>query len=118
MIAQLSSLTFDLDGAVALEILGDSDLGSSTRRVTRVATLDGGVAVNDFGYAAADKTILLRWVPASKDDADKIKRLVELYAQLYLSVDGNLYIVAPRQMLINQGVHELSLLVIQKVSNP
>jgi hypothetical protein len=118
MIAQLSSLTFDLDGAIILEILDDSDLGTTSRRVTRIATLDGGVAINDFGYSAADKILLLRFQSTSKTEVDRVRRLVELYDRLNLSVDGQFYVVAPNQMLINQGVHELSLLVIQKVSNP
>jgi hypothetical protein len=117
MIAQLSSLTFDLDGTVAIEILNDSDLGSSTRRVTRVATLDGGVAVNDFGYSAADRTIVLRWVPQSEEQINLVERLTRLYSRISLSSKDGFFIVVPQRTGKNGDFHEIVLLVIQEISS-
>ena len=48
MKAVISALTFDPAGRVALDLLPESDSGELRRRVSRVATLDGGVAISDL----------------------------------------------------------------------
>lgn len=53
----LSSVTFDLDGSVVLHNTDRSDLTNTERRVTRTATLDGGVVLADMGYVDGDRTL-------------------------------------------------------------
>ena len=59
--AHLSTLTFDLEGAVMLSLMPDSGRGQTARRINRVATLDGGAAINDSGHSYADRTVTLRF---------------------------------------------------------
>ena len=81
MRAAISSTTYDPAGHVELDCLADTTHGETARRLNRVATLDGGAVVNDFGQSEADRTIELRWRPRSAADEARVERLeTELYA--------------------------------------
>jgi effector-binding domain-containing protein len=92
----LTSKTFDVNGYVPITPTTDkADFGESRRRASRVQTLDGGIAVNDFGYADGDRTITLYWRPRSAAVEANIKRLVEQYQRLNLSTKDGFYEVIP-----------------------
>ena len=112
----ISSTTFDLDGSVEIEVLPDSFDGETRRRVTRVATLDGGVAMNDRGYAEGDRDLSYTWKTVSKAHNDAIARIVRLYPRVHVSTPSGCYLAAPQ--VFTPGVEEstISLLVIDKVS--
>ena len=63
MLVTLSSITFDIYGHVEINTLSDTTDGPTSRRVNRVKTLDGGVAINDRGYAEGDRILTLAWTP-------------------------------------------------------
>jgi hypothetical protein len=118
MQAHLSTTTFDFDGHITLDLLGnESDLGETTRRVTRVATLDGSAAVNDFGHSYADRTLRLRWQPEDEAQAEAVNRLVRLYNRLQVSVDGRMYLTAPQGLVRTENYHELALLVVERLED-
>lgn len=72
---------------------GRSRLGDVSRRKTRVKTLDGGYAIEDRGFSAADRSIQLAF-PASKAERDYLKYLVSTYSYCYICIDGALYYVS------------------------
>jgi hypothetical protein len=84
MLVYVSSREFDPQGSVAINARPTSSLGSLSRRVNRVRTLDGGAYLNDTGQTDADRTIIVRF-GYDDTDVDALKRLVTLYPLTVLS---------------------------------
>ena len=116
MRATLTTPTFDPAGVVTLDLLPESSIGDTRRRLNRIATLDGGAVFNDFGYAEADRTIELKWAPTSAETEANVDRLVQLYAQLRLSMASGCYLVAPEMYRPEAGESTLTLLVVEKLA--
>lgn len=117
MKAHISTLTFDPDGAVTIELDPDQTrLGESRRRMNRIATLDGSAVVNDFGYSDADRTIRLQWVPVSKDYEANIERLVQTNARLHVATAEGFFLAAPESYEQRSTQSVLVLLALAKLS--
>jgi len=117
MLVTLTTTTFDPLGSVELEVLDDqSDFGQTTRRVTRIATLDGGAVFNDFGHAYGDRTITLVWLITSDAQESAVERLVRLYSLLNVSLPDGVYQAAPQSYASTQTQGTLTLLVKSKLS--
>ncbi len=112
MLIALSTPTFDLDGYV--EIDATIDTGSQRRRVNRIATLDGGAVLNDFGYSEADRTMVAEWT--FKDAATEVivARMVRLYSRLALSCGDGVFTVAPESYKATSEGSTLTLLIVSK----
>lgn len=54
MLATLSTTTADAAGYVELDATWESTGGDVSRRVNRIATLDGGVVISDGGFSEGD----------------------------------------------------------------
>lgn len=116
MHVSISALTFDPLGAVRLRLSLDSSMGQSRRRVNRVATLDGGGVVNDFGYSDADRTIRLQWVPVNKAQEANVQRLVQTNSRLHVATADGFFLVAPEYYEPKTNESTLVLLVLAKLS--
>ena len=96
---------FDLDGAI---ILADPDLRSTnvdnfSRRVSRVATLDGGAAVSDFGYTAADRTFTVAF-SVRHAAAIILGDLMKLHSLFVLSTREGAFFAAGNSYTITGGL--------------
>jgi len=111
----LSTPTFDLRGHVQLHALPDSDVGTVTRRVNRVATLDGGVAVNDQGFSDGDRTMTVRFRPGPDTDAD-LRRMMRLYPVVHAAMPEGVFEAAISAYGPDRGGASLTLLVIKKIT--
>jgi len=116
MQAHLSTLTFDPDGVASIDLLPSADLGESRRRMNRIATLDGGSVVNDFGHSDSDRTITLRWRQVSAAYEAGIERLVQDYSRLHVSTSAGFFLVAPESYRKNGNESTLVLLALQKLN--
>ncbi len=88
MIVSLCARVFDPDGALVFEIDPASDLGESSRRVSRVKTLDGFSAFSDNGYSDGDRTITLKFV-STVDLFDQLHAMMVIHPLLSLAtIDG------------------------------
>ena len=114
MLVHLAAKLFDLSGAVLLDCVPDTNAGSLQRRVNRVATLDGGAAFNDFGFAEADRTIELRWLPADRAADATVARLVRLHRWVYVSMPDGLWLAAPETYTPGADESRLTLLVSER----
>jgi len=56
----ISKVTQDSGGALVLDELHRSKMYDGRARVSRSATLDGGVVIDHQGYVAGDRTINLK----------------------------------------------------------
>lgn len=108
----LATPTFDIDGHIVLHELPATDLGETRRRVNRQKTLDGGVVVNDSGYAVGDRTIEVRWRIRSEAEYRAVQRLVQLYPRLMASTRDGCFEVAPERLSQSGREGDLTLLVV------
>lgn len=56
----ISKTTQDTDGNIIINESPDSELLSSSPRISRTATLDGGAVVEHYGFAEGDRTFKIR----------------------------------------------------------
>ena len=91
MRASLAAPQFDLEGFVVLKPTGDSRLGDTTRRISRVATLDGGAVAVDYGFADADRTITVQASGVTGDEHAAILRLQQTVGMAVLCCESGCY---------------------------
>jgi hypothetical protein len=89
----ISTPTFDTFGHITINAKATTDLGETRRRMNRVATLDGGAVVNDFGYSHADRTIKLTWAPDATLDA-QVDYVAQNYPAVNLAMSSGFYSAA------------------------
>lgn len=116
MFVSLTCSEYNIDGAVMIDALESSDLGTTTRRVNRVATLDGAAAVNDFGHSYSDKTIVLRWQPRTEAQESVIAGLVRSQSRLNVATREGVFEAAPETYEYGAAESRLTLLVLSKLS--
>lgn len=112
----LACPTFDLDGTAAIDPLASSDFGEVRRRVNRVATLDGGVAVNDGGSTDGDRTFAVAWRTGRLPFEQRIERLVSMYSRLSVATREGLFAVVPESYRRLRGESKLVLLVVERLA--
>lgn len=75
-------------GNIAMHETADSKLQDTSRRVTRKATIDGGVHIDDLGFSHGDRTFEIR-VVNSVDLERKIDLLMQNFTLYHcLTLDG------------------------------
>jgi L-rhamnose isomerase len=116
MIVSITSDEFDLDGAILLDVLPESNFGEVRRRVNRIRTIDGGIAVNDFGAWEGDRSITLRWVPTDIDKEIAVAKLTRIHNKIKISVDGQIYLAIPEAYQKSATESRLFVLVIDKLN--
>ena len=116
MLAAVAAVTHDPIGYALIELLPSVPDGDTRRRVSRTATLDGGVAVNDGGFAEGDRVIVLRWRPTRRLH-DDVERLMQLYQRLHVATRSGVYLAAPEVYSPGPDQATLRLLVVSKLSD-
>lgn len=91
VIAILCPMTFSMLDPVLLRVSTKSDVRSATRRLTRTATLDGGVAISDGGYCDGDRTITLQPIDMTEEEAGRIEAMATLYPSISVSLAEGCY---------------------------
>lgn len=90
----VSSVTFDPDAALEIDDLASSDYGAMTRRSNKVATLDLGVAVNDFGYTDADREFQVN-LKLTQEIDETLRYIVRTYGLVNVSTREGFYTAIP-----------------------
>jgi len=86
----LMSPVFNADGNIHVKPLPDSNLDGVSRRVSRRATIDGGVWVDDFGYSDGDRTLSIK-SNMDREDYARVKDFVQRYGELVLINDDGVF---------------------------
>jgi len=116
----LAATVFDISGALYVR---GSDLDPAAakkndrreRRVSRTATLDGGVAVYDTGYAVADRTIYVRIKNANATVAAFLAYLVETYNEISITTSEAAFHGTPQQSYLeDDGTAVLEILITEE----
>lgn len=116
MIVSLTALDFDPLGSVQITPSGNSDLDSIARRVNRTATLDGGAAFNDMGFSHGDRDMVVRWMPTSRAQVDRVARMVRLHQSLRITTPEGVFEVRPVSFNPQADEARLELYVARKLS--
>lgn len=112
----LSAIPFDPAGHARINALATSDMAGASRRLNRVQTLDGGVAINDGGYTPADATWTIRWRPDGSTEFDAVSRMVRLYARLRVITESGVFTAAPESIGLRNGEATLTLLILEQLT--
>lgn len=116
MLATIAATVFDFSGYIEIDLVPAYTDGEVRRRVNRVTTLDGGAVVNDGGFSDADRTLTLRWTPASADAEAAIERMLQTYQTIHTSVPSGVFLAAPESYTRGTDQSTLRLLVLSKLS--
>lgn len=80
----ISTPTLDIIGDIILNEHIDTDISRYSRRVNSVATLDGGVSVDDNGFADVDRPVKIV-IKSTVAIMERLKYLLENYPVINLS---------------------------------
>ena len=112
MMIALSTLTIDPFGAQLLHLQpGGASLGDTARRISRIATLDGGASILDGGYTITDRTIVIDLAGQTRETIDALKYLCETYSALIVLTEDGAFRAAPERVSVNASSARMSLLV-------
>ncbi|MDX1560074.1 MAG: hypothetical protein R3193_14290 [Marinobacter sp.] len=107
----INAPVFDIDGHETIESPELPGLSGFRRRNSRVATLDGGAAINDFGYSDADRILDIEWSPANRAQVENLARMVKAYSRLIISFREGCFIGAPGTFTPSDDSIQLRILV-------
>ena len=114
----LSTITFDLEGARIFSGDRNADLKNrkGDRRISRTATLDGGVLIADLGFSDGDRTLSAIELDATQEAVNFAQYIVEHYTLINAATDDGVYEVAPESYIVDDGKLTITLLVNRKIS--
>lgn len=117
----LSANIFDLQGARIFRAAELDDRKANEnyrreRRVSRTATLDGGVAVYDTGYAPGDRDLIIKVPRASREIADFLAYLVKTYNEITVTTAESAFCGDPASFYIDaEGAAILVINIIEDI---
>ena len=117
----ISTPIFDLQGSryfrrTELDCQQLNQNNRRDRRVSRTATLDGGVSINDNGYAPGDRDITIKVPNASKVISDYLAYIAETYSQIIISTEESVFLGVPASFYVDTyGAANLTINVISDI---
>lgn len=112
----LCARLFDPLGQLTANEGPGQELASGTRRVTRTATLDGGAAIVDGGFADADRTLQVAIQNVSQAQADAAARLVRYHPYISVSVRDGCYLGVPETHGVQGNTLRMQILIVSRLS--
>jgi hypothetical protein len=96
----ISANIFDLAGArifrgAELDQRKQNENLRRERRISRTATLDGGVSVYDTGYSAGDRDLTIRVPGAPREIVDFMAYLVQTYSEITVTTSESAFLGVP-----------------------
>lgn len=112
----VSAEVFDLLGSIQFKELPGTGLMDSARRVTRVPTLDQGVAITDRGFSYGDQTLVIQYKPVSAAHNALVQRLIRLHPTVRATTKDGVFRCSPQLLQRSSEENRFTLLVIEKLS--
>ena len=109
----ISTTTANENGNVVFKELPSSKLQEKEARVSRSATLDGGVYVNHSGFVNGDRTLVIR-ANLSRAAAARLTSVFELYTDILISMSDGIYLGVISKLSILYGALRMTVLLEQK----
>jgi hypothetical protein len=115
MFVAVACPTYDLTGALVLNAQPDSLLYGFTRRVSRNATLDGGIILTDNGFTDSDRSLAVLVKPTPAELAT-INRLAKSYPLLIVTTAEACYSAACSDITENAGKIRINFMIKARLS--
>ena len=113
----ISSTEFSAAGSVLIEAdPRRTRVGSVTRRNNRVATLDGGVVVNDFGFSEGDRSVRIAFNPEDYETNIKIAGIVKNSTKINISYEDGIFEAIVRSYVYDPNGSTLSIDILSKLA--
>lgn len=112
----VTAKAFDLAGVLEFEPLPSSSSEGFGRRVSKVATLDGGVSVSDRGFSYGDTTLTYDFTPISLEHTNIARRLVRLHPTVLVSNEYGVFEAIPESFNSTTDINTLTLSIVDKIS--
>lgn len=113
----ISSAAFDPSGVLLLpEVLPASALRGASRRVTKTATLDGGVSVSDTGSTDADRDLVVIVPDATLAQIERASRLVSIYPLVSVSTGEGAFEGIPERYSVSGNQLSLTISLTRRIS--
>lgn len=113
----ISTTVFDMIGNLIIKNETPSfDMRTLSRRINRSKTLDGGVVLQDSGFAHGDRTFNIKVVAAKKDYAERMFYLTSNYAELLFVNSEGVFEGNIENYSFLKGNLNFTFLVIQKLT--
>ena len=108
----------EFDPLADIEFVPTDIVGQTTfsRRVNRVATLDGGAATIDRGFSHADRVAVYSYKPISKDHDDRARRLVEFHARVAVASRDGFFEAAVESFEPGPDENTITLLILRDLT--
>lgn len=91
----ISTTTYSTIGPVYIRDNGKHNFGDTSRRVSRIATLDGSSVFPDKGSAITDESIAVNLDGMNETDYNILRTMTKGYSTLHLACTRGRYLVAP-----------------------
>ena len=111
----LSTITANTAGVVVLEEHPSSEIHRGSARVSRTATLDGGVVLTHSGFAHGDRTLKIEAV-ISQTQADALWVLHTTETLLVVAVKDGVFYCAIQDLQLDHGDCRITILIKEKLS--
>lgn len=112
----ITSTSFDALGYLEIDPKDNAQAATFSRRVSRAATLDGGVVISDRGFSDGDRTLAYSYKPVSKEHDSRAERLVRLHPTVNVSTPDGVFLAVPQSFSRSSTENTITLLAIRKVS--
>jgi hypothetical protein len=117
MIISFCSRLYDPVGSILLRAWGSSVIDDFSRRVTRVATLDGNSALIDNGFSSADAEFRIR-ARLTREQEQHLRYLAAIHPRLSVATRYGVYEGVISQIIVDpsSGVHDIQFLVAKQLT--
>ena len=116
MIIEIAAKTFDLSGHLVIDALPESNLGEIARRSTKVAALDGTVAVNDQAFSHGDRNMEFTYQPVSTAHDDIARRIVRVHNRVIVTIPEGCFEAIPGPFYTEPDGNTFVCQIIDKIS--
>lgn len=114
----LSAPIFDVQSPTVLRAIGGQTSPINlSRRNTITATLDGGVVLEDGGYADGDRNLSFVFPGLLLTQHTQITRMIKSYSLIVISFYDGCYTLAPSSYTVSRGDGTLTGRIITKLSS-
>ena len=111
----LSTITQNSSGTIVLNELPETSLSDTTARISRTATLDGGVIITHSGFAHGDRTFSIR-SEVTGAEAVILEALHQTETIIWISCSEGFFSGAIDSLDIDSGALSMSILIKEKLS--
>ena len=116
MNVSISSPVFDINGHARIMNALPGGMSDFSLRVSRVATLDGGAAINNFGYSDADLTMDIRWPATDEAIVESVRRMAKIYSRLIIATAEGCFVGAPASFSLSDGEAGIQILIEKRLN--